>query len=231
MLRRRRYKSQGFWVKVRCRTRMSLRQAKLGKGGRHSSETFRNNPAGNQSRPVALGQRPEASFASGAGNCTGRSVNSESQGRAIEPRKLESRGSLRCGHSGGHADIPQWPGVFGPAGVEEQGIGIFGLSGNLGGPACLPAHHSGSGDRNTNPRPAVGRPGPLGANRQARRRVSPSEGNQARREGHRESHSAIVPSKLGNSPRRTQGREGCCQRADPARGTRGSTLWLHFLSP
>jgi hypothetical protein len=42
---------------------------------------------------------------------------------------------------------------------------------------------------------------------QAHRRVSPSEGNEARREGHRESHSAIVPSKLGNSPRRTQGRE------------------------
>jgi hypothetical protein len=118
-----------------CRRRCSKRTlnvlapGKLGKGGRLSSETFRNNPAGNQSRPVAPGQRPEASFASGAGNCIGRSVNSASQGRAIEPRKLVIRGSLRCGHSGGHADMPQGPGVLGPAGVEEQGIGTAGCPG------------------------------------------------------------------------------------------------------
>src|SRR5262249_16874039 len=37
---------------------------KLGKGGRDSnSETFRWNPAGNQSRPAELGQQPEASLA------------------------------------------------------------------------------------------------------------------------------------------------------------------------
>src|SRR5438067_11128051 len=98
-----------------------LAPGKLGRGGRQLSETFRNNPAGNQSRPVALGQRPEASFASGAGNCIGRSVNSESPSRAIEPRKLVIRGSLRRGHSGGHADTSQWPDMLGPAGVEEQG--------------------------------------------------------------------------------------------------------------
>jgi hypothetical protein len=185
---------------------MSLRQAKLGTGGRPASETFRNNPAGKQARPVALGQRPEASFASGAGNCTGRSVNSESESRAIEPRKLDYRGSLRCGHSGGHADTSRWPGVFGPAGVEEQGKGTVGCPGTLGGPDCLPAALSGYGGRNTIPRPAVWCPGPQGAKPQAHRRVSPSEGNEARREGYRESHSAIVPSKLGNSPRGTQWR-------------------------
>jgi len=71
----------------------------------------------------------------------------------------------------------------------------------------------------------------VGSKRQAQRRVSPSDGNGARREGHRESHSAIVPLKLGNSPRRTQGREGRCRRADPAGGTRGSTPRLYSLSP
>jgi hypothetical protein len=54
-----------------------LRQAKSGKGGRwvrNHSETFQRNPAGSQSRPVALGQRPEASFASCAGNGTGEAL-------------------------------------------------------------------------------------------------------------------------------------------------------------
>ncbi len=37
--------------------------------------------------------------------------------------------------SGGHVDTPQWPGVFGPTGVQEQGAGTRGWLGNLGGPA------------------------------------------------------------------------------------------------
>lgn len=45
----------------------------------------------------------------------------------------------------------------------------------------------------TNPRPAVVRPGPRGAKRQAHRLVASREGNGARREGHRGSHSLIVP--------------------------------------
>ena len=50
----------------------------------------------------------------------------------------------------------------------------------------------------TNPRPAVVRLGPRGAKRQAQRLVASREGNGARREGHRESHSLIVPPKRGN---------------------------------
>ena len=96
---------------------------------------------------------------------------------------------------------------------------------------CLPAYYPGRGDRVTNPRPAVGRPGPPGAKRQARRRVLSGEGNRVRREGPRESHTAVVPWKPGNSPRRTRWRKGCCRRAEPAGGTRRSTLWLHPLSP
>lgn len=39
--------------------------------------------------------------------------------------------------------------------------------------------------------------GPMGAKRQTQRRVAPSEGNEARRQGPRESHSAIVLLKPG----------------------------------
>jgi hypothetical protein len=57
------------WIALRMCVLHTLRQAKPGKGGRdvrRTSETFRWNPAGNQSRPAEPGQRPEASFASGA---------------------------------------------------------------------------------------------------------------------------------------------------------------------
>ena len=48
------------------------------------------------------------------------------------------------------------PGVGGPAGVDEQGIGTTGFSRNLGGPGRLHALNSGSGDRMTNSWPSVG---------------------------------------------------------------------------
>jgi hypothetical protein len=53
-----------------------------------------------------------------------------------------------------------------------------------------------------NPRPAVVCPGPQGAKQQARHMVSPSEGNEARREERRKSHTFVVPSKPGNLYRR-----------------------------
>jgi hypothetical protein len=71
--------------------------------------------------------------------------------------------------------------------------GQWGLSGNLGGPDHLQATFAGSGDRLTNPWPAVECSGPLGAKVPTQRLVSPSEGNEARREGGRESHRVIVP--------------------------------------
>ena len=63
------------------------------------------------------------------GQPTGRSVDSKSQSRVIEPRKLGYRGSLRCGHSGGRTGTLYRPGVSGPAGVVEQGKGIVGFPG------------------------------------------------------------------------------------------------------
>src|SRR5262249_42938525 len=54
-------------TKAPCATPM-LPQDKPGRGGKFCSsntETFQRNPAGNQARPVELGQRPEASLAWG----------------------------------------------------------------------------------------------------------------------------------------------------------------------
>src|SRR5271166_4485884 len=57
------------------------------------------------------------------------------------------------------------------------------------------------------------------------------EGNRVWWDERKESHSAVVPEKTGNSPRRTRWRKGRCRRTEPVRGTRGSTPWLHYLSP
>jgi hypothetical protein len=76
---------------------------------------------------------------------------------------------------------------------KNMANGQWGLSGNLGGPDHLQATFAGRGDRLTNPRPAVERSGPLGAKVPTQRLVSPSEGNEARRKGGRESHRVIVP--------------------------------------
>ena len=67
------------------------------------------------------------------------------------------------------------------------------FSRNLGYPDRLQADLAGRGDRKTNPWPAVGRSGPTGAKPPTQRLVSPSEGNEARRKGGRESHRVIVP--------------------------------------
>jgi hypothetical protein len=60
-----------------------------------------------------------------------RSVDSECLGRAIEPRKIIARAVVLVSH-GGRADTALWPGVPGPAGVEEQGQGTRGVSRELG---------------------------------------------------------------------------------------------------
>src|SRR5713101_4969671 len=79
----------------------------------------------------------------------------------------------------------------------------------------------------TNPRPAAWRPGPLGAKRQAHRLVASGEGNRVRREGYRESHTLIVPSQQGNSPRRTLCRGRGVAVCGPSVGHQGE----HFVAP
>ena len=62
---------------------------------------------------------------------------------------------------GGRVDTPQWPGVFGPTGVQEQGAGTRGALGNLRAPS-VSTDMSGSGTGIPTPRsprsrvPAVG---------------------------------------------------------------------------
>ncbi len=109
-----------------------------------------------------------------------RSVDSQCQGRVIEPRKLIV-GVLALVSRGDHADTSQWPDVFGPAGVGEQGQGTSGVSGNLGDPS-VSTDKSGSGTGSSTPRcPRPGVAGRWEQNLDATV-VSPSEGNEARRE-------------------------------------------------
>ena len=80
--------------------------------------------------------------------------------------------------SGGRVDTPQWPGVFGPTGVQEQGAGTRGLLGNLRDPS-VSTDISGSGTgipTPRNPRSCV----PTAGSKQGARVVSPREGNEAR---------------------------------------------------
>jgi hypothetical protein len=102
-----------------------------------------------KSRPANLGQAAEG--LRGVGRPPGRSVDSQSQGRVIEPRNLSFAGAFVVDTSGGHVEAPQWPGVLGPTGVQEQGIGTQGLPRNLGDPA-VPTDNSGSGTGTSTPR-------------------------------------------------------------------------------
>ena len=94
----------------------------------------------------------------GEGRPSLRSVDSQCPGRAIEPRKIIA-GVLALVSRGDRVDTPQWPGVSGPAGVEEQGQGTRGFPGNLGAPS-VSTDISGSGTGTPTPRahgPASGR--------------------------------------------------------------------------
>ena len=82
--------------------------------------------------------------------------------------------------SGGRVDAPQWPGVFGPTGVQEQGAGTRGWLGNLRDPS-VSTDKSGSGTGIPTPRPTTQRR--VAGSEQDARVVSPNEGNEVRREG------------------------------------------------
>ena len=116
----------------------------------------------------------------GEGRPSLRSVDSQCQGRVIEPRKLLV-GALVLVRRGGRADTSQWPGVSGPAGVGEQGQGTSGVPGNLGDPSVSTVY---SGSGTGTPTPRSPRPGVNGRWEQIVDApvVSPSEGNEARRE-------------------------------------------------
>ena len=97
---------------------------------------------------------------------------------------------------GGRVDTPQWPGVFGPTGVQEQGAGTRGALGNLRDPS-VSTDMAGSGTGITNPRPSALRR--AAGSEQDARVVSPNEGNEVRREGRTgvgASRSTVEPGEL-----------------------------------
>lgn len=164
---------------------MAIASGKLGKGGRdvgNSSETFRRDLAGNQSRPGELGQHPEASFAS----CAAMPAAKRKQ-RVLRlcyrAPKLAHRGSPRRWPLRGprRTTVMAWWG--GPAGVQEQGIDTARSPRNLRGPAVSTSTTVGWGlpnPKTPGPEPASGS---WERRRQAHGVVSPSEGNEVRREG------------------------------------------------
>ena len=179
---------------------------------------------GSQSHPAELGQQREASLASERA-ILGRSVDSECQGRVIEPRKTSFRGEPSLFFKRGPRRRTVWPGASVPPGSESR----------------AQAHQDSPGTWEVQPslvdKPWRGAATPQSPRLRGRRRAAGSEhrrtashrlakDNEASGTGGWKSHSAIVPWRLGNSPRRTQWREGHCQRAEPAGGNRQSTLRL-----
>ena len=107
--------------------------------------------------------------------------------------------------SGGHVDTPQWPGVFDPTGVQEQGAGTRGLLGNLRDPS-VSTDMPGSGTGITTPRPSALRR--AAGSEQDARVVSPNEGNEVRRKGRVGVGATRSTAEPGEPSRGTRRREG-----------------------
>ena len=97
------------------------------------------------------------------------------------PETLFIAGAFVVDTSGGHVEAPQWPGVLGPTGVREQGIGTQGLPRNLGDPAVSTDIFRLGTRNNNSPEPTA--VVPAAGSKQDDTVVSPSEGNEARRYG------------------------------------------------
>ena len=134
-----------------------------------------------ESCPAELGQQQYGSeFCVVEGRPSLRSVNSESQRAVLSSPEILIAGASVVDTSGGRVDTPQWPGVFGPTGVQEQGVGTRGWLGNLRDPS-VSTDISGSGTGIPTPRPTALRR--VAGSKQDARVVSPNEGNEVRREG------------------------------------------------
>jgi hypothetical protein len=96
------------------------------------SETFYQNPAGNQSRPAKVGRQPEANIASSP-VMAARSVWSERRSRVIEPRKNDRVGAFvvrQAGAARKHRNGLVWKSDRGLRAGQRRG----GFSRNLGDP-------------------------------------------------------------------------------------------------
>jgi hypothetical protein len=107
--------------------------------------------------------------------------------------------------SGGRVDTPQWPGVFGPAGVQEHGAGTRGLLGNLRAPS-VSTDIPGTGTGIPTPWPTT--PRRVAGSEQDARVVSPHEGNEMWRKGRMGVGAPRSTVETGEPLRGTRRREG-----------------------
>jgi hypothetical protein len=130
---------------------------------------------GFKSHPVELSQQPERVLRRGAVTIPAKRrqlvqkpCESASKAPFSEPSFWIRRGPCRR-HRDGHGDV-------GLCGVREQGRCIVGFLRNVGSPVV-------SRGNSATPGPPGACLGRLGAKNEAHRRVSPSEGNEVRRDG------------------------------------------------
>jgi hypothetical protein len=110
--------------------------------------------------------------------------------------------------SGGRVDTPQWPGVFGPTGVLEQGVGTRGVLGNLRDPVVSVVDcrlESRLPKLQVDPQ-LTSRAG--GDEKRTKRRYRQTKATKCGEMGGRESERPIVPMKRGNHTEGTPRREG-----------------------
>ena len=191
-----------------------MRQAKPGKG--ESDVRRRGNlhrdPVGNQSHPAKLATAGTESCVDSE-RSEPRSVDRKCASRAIEPRKLQSRGPRSCRCRDSTETLRSRSKRRGSGGVEEQGVRTRGSPRNLGGTVVSTLKVTGGGRLNKTQ--ALGRciRGPKGANAAGAGVVPNGEGNRARGTDGSGRSTFIVPRKQGNRPEGSLRREGRCREA------------------
>ena len=119
----------------------------------------------------------------------------------------------------------------GSAGVEEQGTCTDGVSRNLGPPSVSSKMNRGGEAGRTSPRPVGAALRVYRERRAERRRVPPSEGNEARRDGCSECGAAHSTDEAGEPAPGDPVEERGGQIMAPLEGTMQGTQSSKFISP
>ena len=154
-----------------------------------------------------------------------RSVDSESQCRAIEPRNLCSREPPLLTQAGAAPRRRNGLACIGPTGVQEQGVGTRGSLGNLRDPAVSTDDcRLGEPEYQLPDDPQL-RPGWWGRT-EDETVVSPSEGNEVRRDERQGVGASHSTDEAGELDRRTPRREG-----DAVSNNRWRETWRVHRNP